>query len=144
MKVCVYCKVEKPLDKFCVDHRVRSGYRNYCRACDSARRYRNKLVAKTKDPVLFALNQRKVWLKGRFGVTPEWFDRLLAVQGGGCAICGTDVPGGTGAFHVDHCHTTGTVRRLLCSNCNTGLGLFRDNPDLLSSATNYLLEFQTS
>lgn len=40
--------------------------------------------------------------------------------------------------HLDHCHITGKIRGFLCSNCNTGLGLFKDNINLLESAIKYL------
>lgn len=136
MRVCTKCKLEKPLDGFWVH---RDGYRPACKECMAdAQRARQ-----ARDPALAAARRRRSNLKMKFGVTPEWYNQLLAVQGGGCAICGTATPGGKGAFHVDHCHTTGTVRRLLCSACNTGLGFFRDNPDFLFSAANYLLEFQS-
>ncbi len=56
-------------------------------------------------------------------------------QDGKCAICRI-VPSRTMA--VDHCHDTGAIRGLLCSNCNTGIGLLRDNPEILARAIIYL------
>jgi hypothetical protein len=82
---------------------------------------------------------RRYQLKTKYGITEAEFDALLAEQGGGCAICGTTTPRGRGQrFHVDHCHETGKVRGILCSECNTGLGKFRDDPDLLRRALAYL------
>lgn len=64
---------------------------------------------------------------------------LLEAQDNRCAICGTDEPGGRGdGFVVDHCHSTGRIRGLLCSACNTGLGLFKDNAETLAKAIKYL------
>lgn len=59
----------------------------------------------------------------KFKITPADFDRMLEEQGGRCAICGTTEPRGRGRFHVDHDHTSNVVRGLLCTACNTGLGL---------------------
>jgi hypothetical protein len=63
---------------------------------------------------------------------------MLEAQGGRCAICRSDKPGGRGRFAVDHCHSSGRVRGLLCVACNAGLGQFRDDPDLLRAAVAYL------
>lgn len=64
---------------------------------------------------------------------------MLAAQNGGCAICGATEPGGrTRYFPVDHCHTTGIVRGLLCTKCNRGLGLFNDDPERVARAVMYL------
>ena len=76
----------------------------------------------------------------KFGITKSQYRAMLASQGGKCAICGT--PPGSKRLALDHCHATGTARKLLCSNCNTALGLFKDNPDRLKAAAEYLLSFQ--
>lgn len=83
-------------------------------------------------------------LKRRFGLSEEDFAKMLAEQGGLCAICGKP----ESAKHrkgdeartlaVDHCHSGGHVRALLCSACNTGLGSFGDDPDRLRAAIEYL------
>jgi hypothetical protein len=78
-------------------------------------------------------------LKRTFGISKEEYTALLAEQNGRCAICG----GGETSVRskhlaVDHCHTSGVIRGLLCSTCNAGLGCFKDRPDLLSGAIHYL------
>lgn len=74
----------------------------------------------------------------KYGITIADYERMLAEQGGVCAICRSKDPGPKGTFHIDHCHTTGRVRGLLCTRCNPGLGYFQDDPELLSSAISYL------
>lgn len=64
------------------------------------------------------------------------FDEMVLAQNGVCAICGS-APNGH-PLHVDHDHTTGAVRGLLCQQCNTGLGNFRDDIALLDRAMQYL------
>lgn len=67
---------------------------------------------------------------------------MLAEQDGRCAICGEPPdPNGVRAssrLHVDHDHTTGENRSLLCTRCNQGLGYFRDDPDLIEAAARYI------
>lgn len=72
----------------------------------------------------------------KHGLSVEQFERLLSDQGGGCALCG-----GRNAdrrLAIDHDHETGRIRGLLCSRCNTALGLLRDSVDLLTRAVAYL------
>lgn len=74
-----------------------------------------------------------------YGITVNDYDAMLERQGGRCAICGTADPGrSSDVFAVDHCHETGQVRGLLCYKCNTGLGMFRDDPRQLVTALQYL------
>lgn len=72
-------------------------------------------------------------MKRRYGITPEDYESMLYRQGGCCAICGKEKP-----LQIDHCHDTGTVRGLLCFDCNTGIGKLNDDPDLLERAAAYL------
>ena len=80
---------------------------------------------------------RTYHLTRRYGITAAEADHLLSQQGGLCAIC-RSAP----AKHVDHDHATGVVRALLCFNCNGGLGQFKDDPDALRAAADYV-EFHT-
>lgn len=81
-------------------------------------------------------------LKSRYGLSLVEFRELEAAQDHRCAICGRVLEElreqrRTGA-HVDHSHATGKVRGLLCSNCNRGLGCYKDDPKLLAAAAAYL------
>lgn len=72
----------------------------------------------------------------RYGFSIKRYDEMLEAQGHKCALCGA-APGSR-RLHADHCHTTGHVRGLLCFSCNSSLGGFQDNADLLRKAADYL------
>lgn len=136
MRECRKCGVTKPLNGFYLRKKTGkpSGYT--CKECHKqAAADRLKRIADDL-PAL----QRGYDLKRRYGITVEEYDRLLAAQGGACAIC--EGPPGARAkyFHVDHCHDTGTIRGLLCRDCNQGIGSLRDRSDLLRAAITYLQE----
>ena len=80
--------------------------------------------------------QRRWKLKALYGITPEEYDQILDGQNGCCALCLS--PHGKERLHIDHYHVTGVVRGLLCQACNTGLGKFKEDPDLLRRAIKYL------
>jgi hypothetical protein len=82
--------------------------------------------------------QRKSNLKSKYGLSPEEYDNKLANQNHKCAICGLDETENKKKLAVDHDHSTGKVRDLLCINCNTGLGMFKENIDNLATAIKYL------
>lgn len=99
---------------------------------------RAKAKIRAEDPVK-ARDQWHSWaLKTKYGITLDDYNVMLAEQGGVCAICGGNSLQGKTRLHVDHCHTTGEVRSILCGKCNGGLGLFMDDPDLLEAAAAYL------
>ncbi len=91
------------------------------------------------NPEKVRASQFRYYLKKRYGMTVEQWEKILADQSNGCAICGG--PSGKREFSIDHDHHTGLVRGLLCGNCNTGLGIFKDSVDLLDSASHYLRTF---
>lgn len=82
-------------------------------------------------------------IKYRFGITPEQYNAMLEAQGGVCAICKKpEMERQNGAIRklsVDHCHTTGVIRGLLCAKHNKAIGVFDDDADLLASAASYVL-----
>ena len=90
------------------------------------------------------LRQRRLRRWWTYGLTPEAFDGLLQAQEGRCQICRcvlfleVDRKGRSDAVHVDHEHTSGRVRGLLCSDCNRGLGCFHDREEVLISAAQYI------
>lgn len=92
---------------------------------------------------------RKRKLREKYGITPAQEAEMFAAQSGVCAICAcertkTDSRSGKLMdFDVDHCHTTGKVRGLLCSRCNRGIGLFQDDPAILRRAAAYLESHST-
>lgn len=120
-KVCFRCHELKPIEEFCNKLGSSDGKQSICRICDKSRRRRERL---------------KQW----YDITHEDYERMLAIQNGACAICGTDETGSKdkGWFSVDHDHKTGRVRGLLCANCNVGLGNMRDSVEILKKAIQYL------
>lgn len=143
-KTCTACGVEKPLEDFGRQRAGRLGRRAWCKPCASAdnqkhyRRNRDERLAKAKarlaqDPERFRALRRDQKLRRNYGLTQQERDALAAAQGGRCAICSEVRP-----LKVDHCHATGRVRALLCGPCNTSLGAFRDQPELLERAAAYL------
>lgn len=86
-------------------------------------------------------SHRNVRLKSTYGITLKDYRKMYLEQNGECAICHSAKPdSGKKGLVVDHCHDKGHVRKLLCFECNTGLGRFRDNPEILANAIEYLKE----
>lgn len=87
--------------------------------------------------------QKKLWmrrynLKKVYNLSMLEYELMIVKQEGRCAICGT--PESTKRLSVDHCHKTKTktVRGLLCTQCNVAIGLFKENPQILLKAIEYL------
>jgi len=84
------------------------------------------------------------YLHMSFGITLEQYNCMSDAQGGRCKICAqpetmkNPKTGEAMMLAVDHCHTTGDVRGLLCASCNKALGGFKDSIHLLESAIQYL------
>lgn len=91
------------------------------------------------DPVGASKAVRRIQLKRRYGITPEDYDRMLAAQGGRCALC-ERAPSQErfGHLSIDHCHDTGKIRGLLCTPHNSAIAAFGDNEDGLFRALRYI------
>ena len=110
MKVCNVCKVEKPLTEYHKRSRT-------CKPCAIERSRRWRL----NNPERFKATIRRAAFKRRYGITEEDRNAMLENQGFRCAICRTEEDPKY-PLNVDHCHTTGRVRGLLCKYCNLSLG----------------------
>lgn len=104
-----------------------------CRECHKAQ-CKDRWHART--PV----EKQATRMRTMYGITPEQYKQMHEDQQGKCKICNT-TPNTKRSLHVDHCHKTGKVRALLCSGCNTALGSFKDDPNLLMNAIEYLRSF---
>ena len=132
LKVCRTCKQEKPISKFDKNPTGSHGVRGTCRECRCGNRERT----------------RRHNIKAKYGITLNDFMKMYENQDGRCAICNKEIEvyatrdRMTDIANIDHCHETGKIRSLLCNHCNTGLGKFMDDPDLLIKAAEYLNKYR--
>jgi hypothetical protein len=147
---------------YLVNHELVKQGKKKCRICKeikvledftpSKRQLLGGVISECKDCALVLL--RKSFLLRKYGITQQQYDDMLVAQAYACAICGnlgksldsmtrTHARRGMvdGVLVVDHDHTTGVVRGLLCARCNTGIGQFRDDPQVVKLAYEYLLKF---
>ena len=127
-RVCSTCKVEKKYSEFNRHKNQPHGFGYLCKGC----------LAKKHDPV----KARTKRIKKVFGITFDDYNRMLKSQNNRCAICNSTATGNRRHknLNVDHCHTTGKVRGLLCHGCNSGIGSMKDDVELLDKAIAYLRE----
>ncbi len=122
-KLCNICKVEKPTSEFSLQKSGKHGVRAFCKAC-------------RKDKPSWR-RSKSDYRKWAYGLSKERMSEMITEQRGRCAICERSLT----TIRVDHCHFTGVVRGVLCSSCNVGLGLFKDDPGILLKAVAYLSKF---
>lgn len=134
MKICTECGSEKPKHEFYKTRGRNGGLRSGCKECDSKRQMRYHDTSAGQNVA------KNANLKWKYGITLKDYNTMLKDQGSRCAICGTEVPGGQGNFHVDHIKRTNPiiVRGLLCNTCNPGLGCFKHDIKILARAILYL------
>lgn len=136
-RYCPECDDWLPRDRFYKDARAASGLTRRCRQHHMARAYESR---KRHRPVSSRWeSQRESFLRRKYGIGLADYHRMFEEQRGLCAICHSpDSRNGNRSMVVDHDHSTGQVRGLLCGTCNTALGKFRDDPTILRSAIRYL------
>jgi DNA-directed RNA polymerase subunit M/transcription elongation factor TFIIS len=132
---CKKCLQVLPEEKFSKKSGSARGYHYTCKDCHNTYSRETWYVKNSEKQKASSLK----WKQGnktavratRYGISKKEMTKLL--ESGKCAICGGDT-----ALGVDHSHETGEVRGLLCRTCNSGLGFFRDSPELLQKAIQYL------
>jgi hypothetical protein len=92
---------------------------------------------KRENPQKALAVARRSRLKRVYGITPEEYDAMAAMQENACAICESECATGY-RLAVDHEHETGRIRGLLCMHCNAGIGNLRDSVPRLQAAIRYL------
>lgn len=101
-----------------------------------AREHQRRLREDNKD------YYKDKYLKAKYGVSLDWYNKKHEEQMGVCAICGKEetavIHGNRISLAVDHCHDTGVVRGLLCRSCNNAIGAFDHDIVLLMSAISYV------
>ncbi len=139
MKQCTNCKQWLQTTAFGnktwtnKDGSTTTAKKSHCRICISAQNLmRYHTNHKTKLAYKTASYRHRI---KSYGLSEEDYLSLLSACNSVCSIC--QVPTDN-TLHIDHCHKTGKVRGLLCTTCNTCLGLARDNPDLLHKMISYL------
>ena len=118
-KKCSKCGEHKPVSEFHKEKKSKDGLNTRCATC-------------------IAEKNRRLWLRRNYGITVDDYEMLLARQHYSCAICGSPECSSGRRLAVDHCHQTGQVRGLLCMDCNTSLGGFKDDVNRLMLAAQYL------
>ena len=118
MKSCIKCGESKPLSEFYKHPYKKDGKQSHCKTCmietTSTRQYRVK-----------------------YNMTREDRDSMIKSQNYQCAICGYFFKSEKHT-HIDHCHTTGKIRGILCSYCNMAIGLLKDSTEIIENAAKYL------
>jgi hypothetical protein len=154
MKICKRCGVEKSIFSFRIVKTNKNGtlcYKSICIDCmntQSLDRYHNltkekKIERRKKSLEKLGPDYHKRYrLTKHYDLTLEEYQLMLQQQNNECYICRTHIDGK--AVKVDHNHATGQVRKLLCHNCNTSLGLLKENPELFIKAAKYLKEHNDS
>lgn len=127
MKTCNGCKTPKPLDEFHGWRGAKDGRQMRCKACQRARN-RTKTC---KDVAWKRLNCQL----SHYALTLDQYHSLCESQDWQCAICDRDFDG---KEHIDHSHTTGRVRGILCAACNTAIGKLKENVDAMHRAIAYV------
>ncbi len=146
MKTCNRCGAEKEIEEFGLTGR------NTCLRCENQRKRESVDRRKKENPDAWIEKQRaydhKRNLRRYFGITPEDYQKLLEDQQGACKTCGIKPP--TIKLAVDHdracCPGRNScgkcVRGLLCVQCNTTLGLLKENPITINNLLKYVKEYK--
>lgn len=137
MKKCSKCKEFRDLSDFHSDKQKKDGLYSSCKDCMAAVYTSKEYREKRKDNPIYTKAKRKHKVK-KYGLSEQDYKSLIEKHNNQCAICGLKQSDTWRLLSIDHNHETNKVRGLLCSNCNLGLGYFKDNIELLKGAIEYV------
>jgi len=150
LKRCAGCKSEKAITEFYKQTKNGNPF-GFCKKCQlvkmKKRRNDNPDIVKRESELrrkrrLASPKQLFNWqLKHTYGISIAAYELLIKAQGATCAICGKAATNKYKRLHVDHNHTTGEIRGLLCHGCNVAIGMVKENPTTLRAAADYLESF---
>jgi hypothetical protein len=142
-KICPSCKQDLLLEKFYFTNGARKRYSAYCKECSGKKikeGYTYPETKKQKKQKYYYDNIERVRdtnYKKSFGIDLEEYSKKEALQDFKCKICFSKNKSGK-KLAVDHDHATGKIRDLLCSSCNSALGLLKEDIDILANMIEYL------
>jgi len=131
MKECNHCKRKLSKKEFHKNKNNSDGLAKRCKSCSAQS---NKSFCNSEKGRRYKFNQK---LK-QYGLTFDEYMEILVKQKNRCANCRREQTDLNRLFHVDHNHKTGKVRGLLCSNCNTALGLLKEDFLIINNLKRYL------
>lgn len=166
LKTCKSCNLEKDLSEFYKDKSKKDGYQWKCKVCKKSennawyhtnkdnynisRKSPSKRIRATELKRLSVKKKleedsnyiKKNNLKNTYGITISQYEELFTNAENKCQICGISSDESYTRegrnLCIDHCHKTGIIRGILCNQCNSALGKFRDSEELLLKAIEYL------
>jgi len=136
---CTSCAEQKDIIQF-GKYKTNAGKSHYRRICNSCRRSNSQKRYKENPAVRKRMKHTaKAWrAKKTYGISLERYEELVNHKDSVCKICNKNQSNST--LNLDHCHITGRIRGVLCWDCNTALGKFKDDINLLTQAIKYLQE----
>ena len=138
MKKCSKCNLVKNKDMFHVDKSRKSGLKSSCKSCRVKKGTKQMPPKTNKTMAEKKAEKRKHRIYGKYKIRVEDYNEMFLEQGGCCAICGSAQK----ILDIDHCHSSGKVRALLCRGCNVGIGHFKESQKSLYEAIKYLKRFE--
>ena len=151
--ICTNCGKDKYSDEFHKDSKKANGLTSWCKECrnetrksrywkdpigqrERVKKYRESLTQEQRYKA-----NRNTKLKQAYGLTHEQVEEMKRLQNYKCYVCSKqESEAGSKGLVVDHNHTTGQVRKLLCNRCNTALGLLNEDVGIFTSLIEYVKE----